>query len=167
LAFAEIAGMPKRHATIAWVCAVQYGAAGLGAAWGLGAAHHVPYTGISGSLFGSLGVILLGVQWLHFIASRRFRIASPVASWVCVALACYALALMRAEPFLWYYGDITFVTGVLLLLPFLFGMSPLVRARAWLGVVGSILFFAQSLAMLTHNGSCRSGGSGFFTGWVS
>jgi hypothetical protein len=146
---------------------VQYSAADLGAAWGVGAAHHVSYIGISGSLFGSLGFILLGVEWLHFIASRRLRIASPLASWVCVALACYALGLVQAEPFLEYDGDITFVTGVLLLLPFLFGMSPLVHARAWLGVVGSILFYAQSLAMLTHNGSCEAGGSGFFTGRVS
>jgi hypothetical protein len=146
---------------------VQYSAVGLGAAWGLGAAHHVRYVGIGGSLFGSLAVILLGIEWLHFIASRRLRIASPVASWVCVALASYALGLMWAEPFLWYGGDITFVTGILLLLPFLLGMSHLVRAGAWLGVVGSILFFAQLLAMLTHNGSCEVDGSGFFTRWVS
>jgi hypothetical protein len=127
----------------------------------------VSYVDTVGSLFGGLGVILLGVDWLHFIASRRLRIRSPVASCVCFALASYALGLMWAEPFLWYDGDITFVTGILLLLPFLFGMSPLVRAGAWLGVVGSILFFAQSLAMLTHNGSCEVGGSGFFTAWVS
>src|SRR5262249_4899407 len=126
--------MRKRRATVAWVCAVQYSAAGLGAAWGVGAAHHVAYIGIGGSLFGTLGVILLGVEWLHFIASCRLRIASAVCWWVCIALACYALGLMGAEPFLWYYGDITFVTGVLVLLPFLFGISPLVRARAWLGV---------------------------------
>jgi hypothetical protein len=53
---------------------------------------------------------------------------------------------MWAEPFLWYDGDTTFVTGILLLIPFLLGMSSLVRAGAWRGVVGSILFFAQSLA---------------------
>src|SRR5262245_51516069 len=114
--------MRKRQATIAWACAAQYSAAGLGAAWGLGAAHHLSYIGIDGSLFGSLGVILLGVEWLRFTASRRLRIASPVASWVCGALASYALGLMWAEPFLWYHGDITFVTGILLLLPFLLGM---------------------------------------------
>jgi hypothetical protein len=73
---------------------------------------------------------------------------------------------MWAEPFLWYRGDSTFLTGILLLLPFLLGMSPLVGAGAWLGVVGSVLFFAQSLAMLTHNGSCEVGCSGFNTGWV-
>jgi hypothetical protein len=57
--------------------------------------------------------------------------------------------------------------GILLLLPFLLGIGPLVRAGNWFGVAGSILFFAQSLAMLIHNGSCRMGGSGFFAAWIS
>jgi hypothetical protein len=53
------------------------------------------------------------------------------------------------------------------LLPFLLAMSPLVRAGAWLGVAGSALFSATSLAMLILNGFSRLGGYGFFVNWVS
>jgi hypothetical protein len=122
--------------------------------------------GAGGTILGGIAVILFCVEWLRFFASGRFRAASPVAPWVCGALGLYAFQLMLVDPFLWYAGDAFFVRGILLLLPFLLAMSALIEGRAWLGVASSILFFAESLAMLIRNGCSRSGGTGFFGGWV-
>lgn len=159
--------MRKRLATVALVCAAQVAAVGLGVAWGLGAAHRVRWLSGCWSLAGGLAVVALGVESLHYLASRRLRTARPVAPWLCAGLGSYAAWLMSVEAFLWYTGDDSFITGVLRLLPFLLAMSPLVRARAWLGVAGCALFFATSLAMLTLNGFSRLGGSGFFLNWIS
>ncbi len=85
-----------------------------------------------------------------------------------MSLSLYAALIMLIEPFLWYQSDdSTFIEGVILMVPFLLAMSPLVRFGAWIAATGSALFFASSLAMLMHNGSCRHGGSGFFSSWVS
>lgn len=159
--------MRKRLATVALVCAAQVAAVGFGIAWGLGAAHRVPWLQARWSLAGGVAVLGLGVESLRYLASRRLRMAEPVAPWVCIGLGLYAAWLMSVEAFLWYTGDSSFVIGVLRLLPFLLAMSPLVRAGAWLGVAGSASFFATALAMLIRNGCSRLGGSGFFWGWVS
>jgi hypothetical protein len=160
--------MRKQLANIALVCAVQYAAMGLGSVWGLAiVAHrghwlHIPWSGA-----GALAVLMLGVDWLRYLASRRLRTAVPVIPWVSMTLSCYASWLIYAEAFLWYEDDFSFVTAVMLLLPFLLAIGPLARAGAWLAVAGSALFFATSIAMLTRNGCSITGGSGFFWGWVS
>jgi hypothetical protein len=110
---------------------------------------------------------MLGVEWLHYLAARRSTTAVPVVLWACITLGSYALWLMYADAFLWYHDDGSFVTGIILLLPFLLAIGPLVRAGAWLAVTGSALFFATSVAMLIRNGFSISGGSGFVAGWVS
>ncbi len=110
---------------------------------------------------------MLCVEGLCRLAFRRLRTAKPAAPWICLALASYAAWLMFDEAFLWYSGDRDFIQGVVLMLPFLLAVSPLVRANAWLGVLGSALFFATSLAMLIRNGISQFGGSGFFRVWVS
>jgi hypothetical protein len=159
--------MRKRFANIALACAAQYAAAGLGTVWGLGAAPGVRRLPGPWCLAGGIAVLMLGIEWLHYLASRRLRTATPVIPLVCLALGSYAVWLMIVEAFLWYIDDASFVTGVLLLVPFLLAMGPLIGAGAWLGASGSALYFATSLAMLTRNGFSLSGGSGFFGAWVS
>jgi hypothetical protein len=159
--------MRKRLANIALGCAVQYAAAGLGTALGLARAHHVYWLGVPCSIVGGLSVLLLSVEWLHYLAFRRSRTPAPVIPWVCMTLGSYALCLMYVDAFLWYYDDSSFVTGVMLLLPFLLAIGPLVGAGAWLAVAGSALFLATSLGMLISNGCSVTGGSGYLGGWVS
>ena len=69
---------------------------------------------------------------------------------------------MYTEPFMGYRGDIDFVAGVVLLTPVLLAFGPLVRCREWLGLAGTVVFTAASLAMLIHNGCPRGGVTGFF-----
>lgn len=157
----------KRLRSILMVCALDYGAAGLGAGWGLAAGYRVGWVGAGGALFGGVAVVLFAAEWLRLVVPGRFKTTRPIGAWVSLALGCYATALMFADTFYDYSGDSDFVTGVLLLVPFLLAISPLVRAAAWLGVAGSILFFAQCLAMLTYNGCWLDWGHGFFHGWIS
>jgi hypothetical protein len=108
------------------------------------------------------------VESLHYLASRRLRTTCPITPYVCITLGSYAVWLMFVDPFfVWYVDDVSFAIGVVLLVPFLLMVGPLVRSGAWLGVAGSTLFVATSIAMLIRNGFSLTGGSGFFGGWVS
>jgi hypothetical protein len=111
--------MRKRLVTIALVCATQVAAVGLGTVWGLAAAHRVRWLFVPPSLAGTLAVVLLCIESLHYFASPRLRTTKPVTPWVCMALGFYAMWLMFVEAFLWYVGDESFIMGVLLMLPFL------------------------------------------------
>jgi hypothetical protein len=70
---------------------------------------------------------------------------------------------MLGEQFINHVGDGKFVRDVLLLLPLLVGISPLVRARPWLGVFAAVLFFGTSLSMLIVNGCDWRAVAGFFS----
>ena len=159
--------MRGQLATVALVCATLVAAVALGIAWGLGAAHGVRWVRGRWSLCGCFAVFILAAESLHYLASRPLRTAKPLTPWVCMGLGSYAAWLMSTEAFMWYTGDSFFIMGVLRLLPYLLAVSPLVRTGAWLGVTGSLWFFATSLAILIRNGFSLQGGSGFFGEWVS
>jgi hypothetical protein len=160
--------MRKRLATIALVCAVQYAAVGLGTVWGLGAAHGVRWLHGYWSAAGWLAVLMLIVESVRYFMSRQLGTVNPVTPYVCIALGSYAVWLMFVDPFfVWDVDDVIFAIDVMLLVPFLLMVGPLIRAGAWLGVAGSTLFVATSIAMLIRNGFSLKGSSGFFGGWVS
>jgi hypothetical protein len=144
------------------VAAAQYFAAILGAGWGWAEVRH--FAGIPPASLeaGCLAAMAITIDWLRFLATPRSRSAHPIALGILPVLACFLAWLMAADPFLFYWGDRTFVWNILLLTPLLLAMSPLVRDHAWLALAGTILFFATSIAMMVHNACCRGGFSGFF-----
>lgn len=115
---------------------------------------------------GCLAALALGIEGLCALASPRLRRACSSRIWPCVSLSCYLMWLMYIEPFYLYRGNITFIAGVLLLTPVLLAMSLLVRMRAWIGLLGAMVFFATWIAMMTHNACFRGGMSGFFEALV-
>jgi len=159
--------MRKRVWIVVLVCVAQSVAVGLGVAWGLGAAHGVGWLHGHWLFAGGLAVLLMSIEGLRRLASRRLRTAQPLAPWICLALGFYAGLLMVGEAFLRSSSAYDFIRSILLMLPFLLVISPLVRSGFWLGVLGSALFFTTSLAMLTCNGFSRNVGFGFFGRWVS
>jgi hypothetical protein len=92
---------------------------------------------------------------------RQQRGQAARAACLCTVLLALAFTLMTKEPFVHYHNKATFVIQVHLLLPFLLAVGPLVRSRAWLGVVGAVLFFAASLSMIIENAYLRNGAAGF------
>jgi hypothetical protein len=148
------------------VAMAQYLSVFLGAGWGWARIEHVVFVPLPYEVAGCLAVLAIGIDWLRFLRTPRLRDADPVPQLVLMILACYLAWLMMEEPFLYYSGDETFVRNVLLLTPLLLAMSPMVRWRAWLGLLGTALFFATALAMMMHNACCHNGGNGFFEHWV-
>jgi hypothetical protein len=160
------AGRSGRLRDTALVSASQLASVGLGAAWGIGLSHRVEWLPGPSALCGGFAVLSFGCDGAHYLLSARGRAGHRVSAFLCIALGVYAVILMAGEAFLFYSGNESFITGVLLLLPFLLALSPLVRARAWLGVVGVIVFIATSLAMLIRNGMSIWRGTGFVEGCV-
>lgn len=159
--------MQKRSAAIAPICFAQYLAVGVGMLWGLGRQLGFRWPDNRWSFAGELAVFLLGVEGVRGFASYRLRTNKPIVPWACIGLGLYASWLMLDEAFLWYIDNGSFIRGILLLMPFLLSINLLGRSGAWVGVVGSGLFFATALAMVAHNGCSLSGGSGFFVSWIS
>jgi hypothetical protein len=114
---------------------------------------------------GCLAAVALGIEGLRFVATPRLRRDYPWSIWLCLLLACYLVLLMCIEPF-FCYNDVNFITGVLLVTPLLFAVNALVRWRAWVGLSAVVLFFATSIAMMSHNGCSRGGMTGFFEAFV-
>jgi hypothetical protein len=112
-----------------------------------------------------LPVMLVGIEGLRFAATPRLRHSHLSCICLCLALCLYLVWLMCVEPF-FVYDNLNFIVGVLLVTPLLFAMSPLVRWRAWVGLSGTVVFFATSIAMMTQNACSRGGMTGFFEAFV-
>lgn len=110
--------------------------------------------------FGLIAIVLMAVDALRIDALRL--VGASHRRWPCLlalrlslVLAAYGGLLMLADPFTEYRGNVSFLVGVALLLPFLLAISVFVRGSAWLAVGGSGLFFAIGLIMICENALSR------------
>jgi hypothetical protein len=110
-----------------------------------------------------LAAVAFATAGLRVLMTPQLRRTCRLRAWLCLLLFCYVAWLMYTEPFVVYGDDVGFVIGVMFLTPLLLAMSPLIRCREWLGLAGTVIFFATSLAMMITNG-CASGG---LTGFIS
>jgi hypothetical protein len=116
---------------------------------------------------GATAIFILVVELAHFLGSRKLRQVEPAVPWVCLSLALFAGCTMYCDPLVNYQGDVTFITGVVLMLPWLLLISPLVRSEAWLGLAAAILFISTLLSMLIFNACSWRSARGFFFQMVS
>jgi hypothetical protein len=167
-------GSPARKRDVFVVVAAQYLAVVLGCASGFAVHHNLGYSNdalrivlglmISPHLLAPLAIWALVIEWVLSAKSPTPLRRHSGAGWLCLVLAAYAEFLILADPFAEPTGDVGFVTGVHLLLPFLLAISVLVRSKAWLGVVAAVLFFKICLSMLIYNWSSSGGYMGFSHG---
>lgn len=164
---------------ILWIAIIQYGTVGAGCVWGWIFAHaryflppelaaHVHWTSAFWPWMGISGPLLLVAEGLRFAILTRQDSRNRLIPWACGALACIAAFILFVEQFLWLGGgsEDVFFGGILPLVPFLLAVGPLIRSRAFLGLVGIILFMMASLAMIVSNGFSLYGGVGFFSSWI-
>jgi hypothetical protein len=163
--------MKKRAGTVLVVVAAQSLAVALGWIWGFEWYPHEIYDWkllawlLEWKVTGRAAIVAFLCEWLRLLALRgcRLRATRTASPWVSLALAVYAGCIMLNEPFIDYSGDISFITGVLLITPFMLAISVLVRQRAGIGVAGAVVFFATCLSLLLVNGRNWGGASiGFF-----
>jgi hypothetical protein len=167
--------LPSRSRETLSIALIQYGVVGLGIAWGWGVAqaqrpqhlewfHQFRWTALLWPCMGIAGVLLLLADGLRFACSSLPESRHKSVSRVCVALGIGASLIMVIGL---VSGDIDedgiyFCFLSLLLVPFLLAVGSLVRARAFQGVVGLVLFLTASLAIIAYNGFQSSYSSGFF-----
>jgi hypothetical protein len=151
------------------VSAVQVITVILGVSWGLaklrpnfllGDQRLLPLAGV-------ISIGLLGCDGLRFFLLRHLASTSKATPCLCAALACLGVTVMLVDPLFWYDGNNTFFIGVVLVSTFLVFIGPLVRTKAWLGVLGAALFSVTLLAILTANGFTRYSGTSFWGTWIS
>jgi hypothetical protein len=113
----------------------------------------------------AIGMLVVDSVRLPSIADGSRR--GPVMPAICRAVAMYAGAIVVLDPFLDVGGDnVEYVAGLVLLLPFLITIGPLARSGAWLGALGSAMFYAVSIGMLIRNASNWWGSNGFLSASV-
>jgi hypothetical protein len=159
----------KRAGTVLVVVAAQSLAVAFGCTWGFSWYPDVIYRWklvawlLDEKAAGSAAIVAFLSEWLRLLVSRRLRATRTASPWLCLALAIYAGSIMLSEPFIGYSGDISFMIGVMLIMPFMLAISVLVRQRAWIAVAGAVVFAAACLSLLIINGSdWRGVWTGFF-----
>jgi hypothetical protein len=156
--------LSRTYGPIILGCFLQYLGVISGVYWGLGLRYRILPSRSEDlwPIFGVASVILLIRE------CRPISPTSPSRRWGSAMLACLAVYIMITEKFLFFFwSEEAFVIGALMITPFLLGVGPLLRAKAYLGVVGESLFVMTSSAMMTRNAFSLSGGRGFFTFWIS
>ena len=146
--------------TLAFIL-TQHGAVVLGVAWGLRIVR-CPTEIPRYHVIGGLCVFSLLTESLYYTivpvgGTRRARVVV-----VCGTLCAYAALIMKMDPFVLYFGDISFAWDVALLSPFLIFNGLLFTSSAWLALFASQLFLATSLTMVVANACSGSGLTGFF-----
>ncbi len=157
----------------------QYGAAGLGAFLGLVRSRQldVPRWTLGWMpgrpALADAALLAFLVEMIRFMSSPRLRQAHRNTGILCEALLLYAAWFRNGlfgildVPTLEYVGRQGLVYTIMLLVPFLLAIGPLVRSRAWIGVAGTVLFYAVVLAMLVGNAFAQGWGCEFSGCWVA
>lgn len=148
----------------------QLGATSLGCFWGFGSLSDKRWLiflldphPFGKNLLAIAACISYFDEFDRLLVSARTNRVRCTGRWLCFACGLYTIGIMATEPFMPYYGDITFLRFVVFLLPLLIGMSVVVRAESYLGLSANIVFVAVSLEMVIHNACSRGGHCGFLT----
>lgn len=118
-------------------------------------------------------LLALLLEMIRFMGSPRLRQAHRNTGILCESLLLYAAWFRNGlfgildVPTLEYADRQGLVYKVVLLVPFLLAIGPLVRSRAWIGVAGTVLFYAVVLAMLVGNAFAQDWGCEFSGCWVA
>jgi hypothetical protein len=128
----------------------------------------LPFSGfVEWPIAGMSAVLLLAVEFFRYLSFASLRLRNPATPWLCLSLALLAALTIYVDPLVDYRGDITFMVGIYLILPWLLAIGPLVRSKSWLGVVAAVVFAGVLLSMLIENGCSLKSSSGFFSSVVS
>jgi hypothetical protein len=111
--------------------------------------------------FGSLTVLILCINFLLIVSKRDSR-SLHGQCWVSLSLVSLALWTIYSDPLIGYHGTMSFVIAVFWIMPWLMSINVLARGRAWLGVVGCVLFASELLCLFVHNACSPGSAFGFF-----
>jgi hypothetical protein len=113
------------------------------------------------SVSGPISLALFFGEPIRLWAIYKKQSESLIACAICGFLSLYTGWLMLSEPFLRYDNE-SAIWGILISLPPLFAIGPLVRARAWFGVISCVMLFATCLSLIIHNACSNGALMGFF-----